>query len=185
MVSVLAGCKKSGGSNRTSIHTNPFQGFVNEKGLLPVELAKTSPQTMEIGYEFTVIRNQKVVKLGAMMPDAGTYTVTLWNADDESVVVSAPVTVNAMEFGYVDIKNVNVEPRVNYVLSINTTNQSQPSSYFAQKIADEPYPLYPIQMGIMTIQQLVTRVTDTPKFPYTPLNDFQYYLMGIPDIYFQ
>lgn len=184
-LALVAGCKKESDSTRTEIQTYPFRGYIEERNLLPIELMVTSPQRMEIGYHFNVTRNQSVVKLGALMPNAGTYTVTLWDASTEEILARTSVTVEAKQFGYAPISSVKVEPRRDYIVSINTSNENAPSNYFAHQIASAPFPLYPVQFGILTVNGIVFRVSDTPTFPYTVIEDYQYYLMGIPDLELQ
>jgi hypothetical protein len=182
---IITGCNKKEGTSRSALLTTPFKAYVEERGLLPVELMVTSPQTFEIGYNFTVIRNQQVSKLGALMPDPGEYFVTLWKADDESVMARATIVVTGKEFTYTNISPVNLEPRTNYVLSINTSNKGAEASYFAHRLAEEPYPLYPFQLGIMSVSNVVQKHSATPSFPYSSFNDYQYFLMGIPDMLFE
>ncbi len=181
------GCKKDAGGERNPVgeYKTPFKSYLDERNVLPIQMEVTSPATFEIGYLFSLIRTQRVMALGLLMPQNGEYSVSLWDADAERLIVTAKVTVTSNEFHYTNIAAVTLEPRKNYVLSMNTTVESEGSSHYVYQLAAPPFPLYPLQIGPMTIQALVQRSTDTPLFPYLSLEERQFNIEGVPDMSFE
>jgi hypothetical protein len=70
---------------------NPFASFLADS-TTTIEAVNDNKYDYELGYEFTSSKAATLTELGARMPKAGTYQVTLWDAETGKSIVQANVT---------------------------------------------------------------------------------------------
>jgi hypothetical protein len=133
--------------------------------------------SFEIGWLFDSEDGGKVVSLGGLFPEAGTYTVTLWDAETQAVLAQVDVVAEAGELSMEKIDAVTIVAGKDYVVSFNTF--SNRDYYWLSPGVS----IYPVELDGITVHGEVETGTSSAdsEFPGTDTNTT---VVGVPEIGF-
>ena len=133
----------------------------------------------EIGYRFYASRPGRLIKIGTRLPQAGTYTVSLWDSDTQILLSQQPVTqTGANVLSLQSIKPVTMIPNKKYVISVFYGPEPQPAHVIVSK---GPTALLPFTKGSLTVVNAQYRNSQSSIFPALADNVGIY---GYPEVVF-
>jgi hypothetical protein len=174
---------------------NPFNQFLTQNSNAVNVTLDQNTLPLELGYSFTVSDTGTVYEIGIRMPDVGTtYTVTLWDGQNQSVLAQKPIKViNTTGFAYFDLTSTNEQVSITtghtYVISVNLTppglppGEAPPDYNFYEVERTDRSDIFPLTESYVTFQHEYTRTGYTPTFP-DQLVAYPYLADGILDIGF-
>ncbi len=177
---LLLGCKDKG--EDTKPQENPISTFV--KGT-DVTSEQFNNGRWEVGIYFSASVPGKITQVGAKMPEVGTYTVTLWDAADQSVLRQKAVEVDAPEkLVLIPIDPLEItDATKKYVVSINNLSMGVAKKYYVHKKGTTDF--MPFVQGSILFhsegERIVPNNSTASVFPVTMKKNF---VIGIPEITF-
>lgn len=81
--------------------------------------------TFELGFKFKSFKNGNITALGVRVPNNKSYRVTLWNLDNEEVLVTSYVQATSGLISFQDIQPIAINSGVSYFVSVNTNDYYQ------------------------------------------------------------
>ncbi len=161
---------------------NPLASFLADS-TTSVDIIEESEDAYELGYEFTSSKAATLTQLGARMPLAGTYQVTLWDVETKKSIVQANVTqakdgVSAST----TISKIAITAGKAYRISVYTAGKnfyeiypkSNEMEVKAAKVSGTG--MFPIVKGNITISKMIY---SEAKSTYP--DEQEYYLYGYPE----
>lgn len=171
---LLTSCSKDDNSPSAK---HLFYNYLDQNMNLSDIIFDETGSSFELGWLFDSSTGGKVVELGGIFPEAGTYTVTLWDASTEAVLAQTSVTATAGKLTMKKVTTVVIEANKDYVVSYN----SYPGKdyYWDNPSAS----IYPVELNGITVYGEVETGTSsaTSEFPGTSVNTT---IVGIPEIGF-
>lgn len=180
-------CKKSNDDkqNSTNVET-PLKAAVENR--VPADTIYAAPSAAaNFGSKFHATTAGNIIKLGCRMPEAGTYTVTLWDFDFESKILETNVNItNTNEFAYGVITPYSITPNKSYVISVNNVSGGVAKNYFQlYKLPVTAINIYPFTVGNIVIEEPLFKSGSSPLFPdQNNSSDFPF-IRGVADITFE
>ena len=103
------------------------------------------------GFSFTVAFAGSVKELGISVPETGTYTVRVYNAEigKDDILAEKDITVSNGDWTYVNIDPLVVDPDLTYVVGIYFQSKPEEQETLFNHI---PNFTYPAQFGDVTIE---------------------------------
>lgn len=184
---VALSCKKSNDDKQDSVNVEtPLKTSVENR--VPADTIYSAPSTSaNFGSKFHSTTAGNIIKLGCRMPEAGTYTVTLWDFDFESKILETNVNItNTNEFSYAVITPYSITPNKAYVISVNNVSGGVPKNYFQlYKLPVSALNIYPFTVGNIVIEEPLFKSGSVPVFPdQNNSSDFPF-IRGVADFTFE
>lgn len=129
----------------------------------------------EFGPRLRFLKDGAITGLGMMMPDSGSYEVTLWDLSDTSIVTTVTIAADSGELKYVAIDPVQVQTDDRYSVTILSNDW-----YWFEDISGKNNFL-PQTFDNVMIEDYAYISGSTHQFPTDVFTD---YLAGIQDIIF-
>lgn len=180
LVLAAISCKKE---ESTTITENPMKATIAAKTVVD-SFYTYQYSDFEAGFRFYPSRDGKINKLGCQMRSKGNYLVSLWDFTTEALIASTTVNVtDTTSFFYNTISDVPIVANKNYVVSILIPSGNYYNVYF-KKPTVAGASIYPFTKGNITIVDRRDALDNpTPSFPTNV--DFQWSIIGVPDIQFE
>lgn len=134
----------------------------------------------EIGYRFYASRNGRIIRLGTRLPEPGTYSVSLWDADSRELLVKQMVTQTE---GAV-LKLETIEPlaiRSNKKYIVSVYFDATPRQAYLITSKDFTSSLLPFTKGSLTVVNAQFINASSSRFPGIVSNVGIY---GYPEVVF-
>lgn len=157
--------------------SHEFSTYLVDEILIKDYVYDETGDSFEIGWVFDSEDGGKVTELGGLFPEAGTYTVTLWDAATEAILGQAEVTAVAGKLVMKKIDTVVIEAGKDYVISYNSYDGRD---YYW---LNPGVSIYPVELDGITVYGEVETSTDSDdsEFPRTSLSGT---VVGVPEIGF-
>lgn len=175
-------------TDRYNPFARPVTGFLSDS---TTTVVMQSPGTWELGVTFSAIKDGKVMQLGCQLPEAGNYTVSLWDVPTRQrlrqVSIEHPGGGKLQMFAIdpVEMKAEETRLMVSVNTTINTTTGPQQKAfYFAYRgnVAN-PAPILPLVSGQLLLHSISLHRSNTPVFP-TERTNLQGGIFGFPEVGF-
>jgi hypothetical protein len=160
--------------------TAPVSAAFFLNGYYSIDTSGNGGNAYEWGCLFQVAKNGKILRLGAKMPKAGSYRVTLWDADSKTQLAQTMVTQSSNGIPvFSPITPVSVTTGKTYSVSIWISNTT--TSFFITGGAGN---IYPIKSGNITIigNSYINTTANPIKYPGN--DGYINGIVGLPDIEF-
>jgi hypothetical protein len=162
---------------------NPFASFLADSTTV-IEAINNDEDAYELGYEFTSSKAATLTELGARMPKAGTYQVTLWDAETGKSIVQANVTQSkdAMSASTSVAKTALTAGKY-YRISVYSENKAYYEIYLKnteQEVKAARIGMFPIVKGNITISNSFYS-EDKSEYPNSQTD----YFYGYPEFKIQ
>ena len=133
----------------------------------------------EIGYRFYASRPGRLIKVGTRLPEAGTYTVSLWDSDTQVLLTQQTVAqTGANVLSLQSISPLTMVPNKKYVISVYYGPKPQSAHVIVSK---GPTTLLPFTKGSLTVVNAQYRNSPASTFPALADNVGIY---GYPEVVF-
>lgn len=129
----------------------------------------------EFGPRLRFLKNGTVTGLGMMMPDSGSYEVTLWDLSDTSIVTTVTIAADSGEMKYMMIDPIHVHAEDRYSVTVLSDDW-----YWYEDVSGKENFL-PQTFDEVMIEDYAYIEGSTHQFPIEVYTD---YLAGIQDVIF-
>ncbi len=135
--------------------------------------------SIEVGYRFYASRPGRIIKVGTKLPQAGTYTVSLWDSDTQMLLEQKTVEQTGADvLTLQSIPPLTMLPNKKYVVSV----YYGPSPKAAHVIVSKgPTAMLPFTKGSLTVVNSQFRNSPVSTFPVLADNVGIY---GYPEVVF-
>ncbi|MBD0259720.1 MAG: DUF4082 domain-containing protein [Cytophagales bacterium] len=134
---------------------------------------------IEIGYRFYASRPGRIIKIGTKLPQAGTYTVSLWDSDTQMLLEQKTVgQTGADMLTLQSIPPLTVLPNKKYVVSVYYDSSPKPVHVIVSR---GPTAMLPFTKGSLTVVNAQFRNSQVSTFPVLADNVGIY---GYPEVVF-
>lgn len=147
-----------------------------------IQVTATNNQTYyEFGFKFQVLKDGKIAKLGTKLPNAGSYRVSIWDAESKTVLLEKVVNqTQANKQHWVNISLLPIIKDKEYLISVLANNWNDAFQKTGKAIE------YPIEKGNIKLLQFAytsqPSSSSPPKFPN--MTDNYYSISGFVDFGF-
>jgi hypothetical protein len=133
----------------------------------------------EIGYRFYASRPGRIIKVGTRLPEAGTYTVSLWDSDTQVLLTQQTIEqTGANVLALESITPLTVLPNKKYVISVYYGPTPQSVHVIVSK---GPTAMLPFTKGSLTVVNAQYKYAQASTFPALADNVGIY---GYPEVVF-
>ena len=172
LVALLSACNKE----KASPEEQAVSSFLADS---TTRIIRGLYSNFEIGYRFYASRPGRIIKVGTKLPQAGTYTVSLWDSDTQMLLEQKTVEQTGADLlTLVSIPPLTMLPNKKYVVSV----YYGPIPKAAHVIVSRgPTAMLPFTKGSLTVVNAQFRNSPASTFPVLADNVGIY---GYPEVVF-